>query len=118
MICASDPLNEAFDVLRSTDLNDEIDIPPVDPKVERARGDNGAQLTPYHGGLDALTLLASKRSVVNANRKIVVVCKPKLVEKDLGLCPGVVKDQGGFVLLNLFQHSRNSVFAATTGPWR
>ena len=34
VVSPPDPLNQAFDVLRRADLNDQIDIAPVDAKVQ------------------------------------------------------------------------------------
>jgi hypothetical protein len=34
VVGASDPLDKAFDVLWGTDLNDQINVAPINPKVE------------------------------------------------------------------------------------
>ena len=43
VVGAADALDEALDVLRRADLDDEVDVAPVDAEVERAGGDDGAE---------------------------------------------------------------------------
>ena len=38
------------------------------------------------------------------------------MKKDLGLCAGVVKNQSGFMLRNLFKHCLDRIGGATAGP--
>ena len=56
--------------------------------------------------------------MVDSDGKALFIGQPQLVEKDLGLGPGIVKDQGRLVALDLLQNGRNGVLAATAGPWR
>ena len=118
MVGPADPLDQAFDVFGCADLNDQIDIAPVDPQIEAAGADDGAQLPGDHRALDPFPLFARQRPVVDADRQIVGIGQPQVVEKDLGLGAGVVKDQGGVVAFHLGQHRRNGVFCPAPGPWR
>ena len=116
VVRAADALHKAFDVFRRADLDDQIDIAPIDAKIQRARADDGLERASHHCRLHLFTLRAVQRAVVNANRQAIVVGQPQIVEKDLGLCAGVVENQRGVVLLHLLQHRRDCVFAATPGP--
>ena len=46
VVGAADPLHQPLDVLRRTDLHHEVDVAPVDAEVERAGGDDPAELPP------------------------------------------------------------------------
>ena len=52
-----DPLHQPLDVLGRANLDHQIDIAPVDAKVERAGADHGAQLPGRHRRLDLCALL-------------------------------------------------------------
>ena len=116
MVGAADPLDQAFDVLGRADLNDQIDIAPVDPQIEAAGTHDRPQLTVHHRLFDPLSLLSGQAAVVDADRQAVLVREPKVVKENLGLRTGVVKDQRGFVLLDLFEHRGDRVAPAAAGP--
>ena len=76
MIGASDPLDQALDVLGRADLNDKIDIAPVNPQIKASGADDRAQLTAGHRGLDPATLYAIKAAVMDRDWKAVFIGKP------------------------------------------
>ena len=53
---AADTLREAARPLRRADMNDQIDIAPVDPEIERRGRDHSAQGVGGHGLLDLAAL--------------------------------------------------------------
>src|SRR6056297_4213690 len=118
VIRPADPLNQTLDVLRSTHLDHEVDIAPVDPEIEASRTDDGLEATRHHRRLDPLALLAREAAVVDADWQALVVPEPEVVKVDLGLRAGVVEDQGGLVPLHLVEHFGNGVGPAAAGPGR
>ena len=114
----ADALDEAFDVLGCADLDDEIDIAPVDAEVERAGADDGAEEALLHGGLDTLALNPVEGAVVDADGQAVLVGEPEVVEEDLGLRAGVVEDERGAVATDLVEHGGDGIGGAAAGPGR
>ena len=114
----ADALDQAFDVLRRADLNDQIDITPIDPQIERPGANDGPEFPGNHSTFNPFALFPRQGPMVDADRQILGIGEPEVVEKNLGLCPGVVKDQRGFVAFDLFQNRRNRVFGPTPGPGR
>ena len=60
VVGAANALDEAFDVLRRADLNDQIDRAPVDAEIKAAGADHGAQGTRHHRCLDPFALFAGQ----------------------------------------------------------
>ena len=118
MVGPSDPLHQPFDVFRRSDLDHQIDIPPVNAKVQGTGADNRPQITTHHGRFDLLALRAIKAAVVNADGQTLIIGEPQVVKEDLGLRAGVVKNERGFVFLDLLQNGRDCVFGTTPGPGR
>ena len=63
------------------------------PKVQRRRGDHGAQRSARHGGFHLAALLGGEAAVVERYRQGVVVELPKLLKDDFGLGAGIDEDQ-------------------------
>ena len=118
MIGASDPLDQALDVLGRADLNDKIDIAPVDAEIKASGADNRAQLAAGHRPFDAAALRAVKAAVMDRDGKAVFVGKPQIVKENLRLRAGVVKDQRGLVPLDLIKHCRDRIGGPTARPGR
>ena len=116
VVGAPDTLDKTFDVFRCAYLDHQIHIAPVDPEIKAAGRDDGAQLARHHCRLHPQTLLAGKRSVVDANGQGVLVRQPQVMKEDLGLSAGVVEYQSGPVPAHLFEHARDRMAAAAAGP--
>ena len=76
MIGPSYALHEAFDVFGGTDLNYQVDVPPVDTEVKRSCTDDRPQVAAHHRGLDAEALLAVERAVVDSDGQAFFIGEP------------------------------------------
>src|SRR5918994_638962 len=56
MVGTSDTLDETARSLRRADMDDEIDIPPIDAEIEGGGANNGPELSLGHGGFDLAAL--------------------------------------------------------------
>ena len=97
-------------------MDDEIDVAPIDPKVEGSGADNGTQVTIDHCGFDLLALAAIEGAVVDANRQVIGVGEPEVVKEDFRLRPRVVEDERGLVFFDRFQHCGDRVCRASACP--
>ena len=68
VVGAADALREPARALRRADIDDEVDVAPVDAEVERRRADDGAELSRRHRGLDLAPLGGVERAVVEGDR--------------------------------------------------
>jgi len=75
------------------ELDDKVDVAPVDAEVERRGADHGPQVATRHRRLDLAPLLGRQRAVVQADRQVVLVHRPQRLENELGLPAGVDEDQ-------------------------
>ena len=92
VIGAADALHQARHALGRADLDDEIDVAPIDAEIERRGRDHRAQLARRHRRLDLAALLDGQDAVMQRDRQIVVVEPPQLLEHELGLGAGVDED--------------------------
>jgi len=76
MIGASDPLDQPARPLRRADVDDEVDVAPVDAEVQRRRRDHRFEPAGRHRRFDLPTLLGVERAMVKADRQVVVVDPP------------------------------------------
>ena len=97
VVGAADALHQPARALRRADIDDEIDVAPVDAEVERGGGDHGAQPAGRHRVLDLAALRHVERAVMQRDREAVVVDAPQLLEHHLGLHARVDEDQRGLV---------------------
>ena len=86
--------------LRRADIDDEIDVAPVDAEVERRGTDYGAQAIVGHRRLHLAALGGVERAVVEGDREGVLVDAPQLVEEHLRLGARVDEDEAGAVRLD------------------
>ena len=89
VIGAADPLQQPRRALRRADINDKIDVAPVDAEIERGGAHHRAQPAGRHRGLDLAPLRHVERAVVQRDREVVVVQLPEVLENALGLAAGV-----------------------------
>ena len=97
MVGAADTLQKSARAFRCAEVNDKIDIAPVDAEVERRRRDDGAQLAGGHRGFDLFALSGIERAVMQADRQIVIVGAPEFLEGEFGLHAGVDEDERQFL---------------------
>ena len=76
MVGTANTLNKPFHVFRSSDLNHQIDIAPIDSKVQTPGANDRPQGSGCHRGLNLLTLLAIQTAVVNRDRQRVFIGQP------------------------------------------
>ena len=93
MIGAADPLQQTARAFGCADMNDEIDVAPVDAEIERRRRDDGAEFAGRHRGFDFFTLCRIKRTVMQADRQIVVIAAPEFLKDILGLHARIDENQ-------------------------
>ena len=93
VIGAADPLHEPRRAFRRADIDDEIDIAPVDAEIERGGADHGAQPAGRHRGFDLAPLRYVERAVMQRDGEIVVVDLPELLEDAFGLAARIDEHQ-------------------------
>ena len=93
VVGAADALRQPACALRRADIDDEIDLAPVDAEIERRGADHGAELALNHRRLDFPPLRHVERAVMQGDRQIGVVVAPQLVEQHLGLRARIDEDQ-------------------------
>ena len=76
MVGAADALDEARAAFRRADLDDEIDVAPVNAEIERRGADDGAELAFGHGRFDLAALFLGQGTVMQGNRQVGVVDRP------------------------------------------
>jgi hypothetical protein len=94
VIGASDPLQEARSAFGRADIDDEIDIAPIDAEIERRGGDHRAQAPARHRRLDFPPLRHIERAVMQCNGEIVLIEMPEILENALGLAARIDEYQG------------------------
>jgi len=80
----ADPLQEPRAALGRAHLDDEIDIAPIDAKIEAGGADESSQPSRRHRRLDLAPRLDRQRAVMDADREVVVVDRPQILEDQLG----------------------------------
>ena len=93
VIGAADALGQPARAFRRADVDDEIDVAPVDAEIERRGRDHRAQLARRHRRLDLAPLADVERAVMQRDRQVIVVDLPQLLEQQLGLAARVDEHQ-------------------------
>ncbi len=93
VIGPADALGEPARTLGRADIDDEIDIAPVDAEIERRGRDHGAEPPLHHRRLDLPPLAHVERTVMERDRKVIVVVAPQLMEQHLGLRARIDEDE-------------------------
>jgi hypothetical protein len=78
VVGAADPLDHPRGPLGRGQLDDQVDVAPVDAHVQRRGADHGPQLAARHGRLDLAPLLGRQAAVVQGDGQVVVVQLPQL----------------------------------------
>ena len=97
VIGAADALQEPRGALRRADIDDQIDVAPVDAEIERGGADHRAQAPGRHRAFDLAPLRHVERTVVQRDGEIVVVDVPELLKNTLRLAARVDEDERGAV---------------------
>ena len=100
VIGAADALQHARGAFRRADIDDQIDVAPVDAEIERRGADHGAQAAGRHRCFHFAPLRHVERAVMQGDGEIVVVDVPKVLKNAFGLAAGVDEDQRGAVRLD------------------
>ena len=116
VIGAADPLHQPRRALRRADIDDEIDVAPVDAEIERRGADHAAQFAGRHRVLDLAALRDVERAVMQRDGEAVVVHAPQVLEQHLGLAAGVDEHQRGLVALDQVVDLAQRVARAMAGP--
>ena len=116
VVGAADALHQPRRALRRADIDDQIDVAPVDAEIERGRADHRAQLAGRHGVLDLAALRDIERAVMQRDGEVVVVDAPQLLEEEFGLAAGVDEDQRGLVRLDQRVDFAERVARRMAGP--
>ncbi len=118
MVGAADPLHQPRGALGRADIDDEVDVAPVDTEVERGGADHTAQFAGRHRVLDLAALGDVERAVMQRDGQAVVVHAPEILEQHFGLAAGVDEHQRGLVALDQLVHFGHRVAGAVPGPWQ
>ena len=104
VIGAADPLQQSRRTLGRAHLDDEVDVAPVDAKVEAGRAHQSAQAAGGDRCLDLAACLDREAAMVDSDRQGLLVHLPEILEDQLGEAAGVAEDQGGRVALDFAHH--------------
>lgn len=93
MVGAADALDQSACPLRRAEIDDEIDIAPVDAEIERRGADHRLEPPTRHRRLDLAALLGVERAVMQRDRQVVVVEVPQRLEGEFRLHARIDEDQ-------------------------
>ena len=117
VIGAADALQQPRCALGRADIDHEIDVAPVDAEVERRGADHGAQSADRHRLLDLAALRHVERTVMQRDRKIVVVDAPQVPERSISAWLRVLTNTSVVLwLLDQPVDFRDRVSRAVSGP--
>ena len=116
VVGAADALGEAAGALRRADMDDEVDVTPVDAEIERGGGDDGAQGIRLHRLLDAAALADIERAMMERDGQVLLVDPPQFLEDELGLAARVDEDQRGAVAGDLVVELLRGIARRMAGP--
>src|SRR5690606_3014699 len=85
VVGAPDALDEAARPLWRADMDDEVDVAPVDAEVEGRGGDDGTQGARGHRLFHPAPLRCRQRAVVQSDGQAQVVGPPQILEEQLRL---------------------------------
>ncbi len=116
VIGAADALCEAARPFRRTDIDDEIDVTPVDAEVQRRGTDDSAERPGRHRGLDLAALAGVERAVVQRDGEAIGIDPPQRLKNALGLASCVHEQQRELVRLDRGVELRECVDGRVAGP--
>ena len=89
-----------LDPFGAPDMDDEIDIAPVDAEIERRGADHGAQLSRRHRRFDLAPLADIERAVMQRDRQASSLAVHRALEEHLRLPARIDEDQRHCALLD------------------
>ena len=104
VVGAADPLHQARGALGRADIDDEIDVAPIDTEIERGGADHATQFPGRHRVFDLAALGDVERAVMQGNGEAIVVHAPEILEQHFGLAAGVDENERGLVALDQLIH--------------
>ena len=116
MVRAADALGKPARPFRRTDMDDEIDIAPVDTEIERRCRDDRAQAVGFHRLFHPPPLAHVQRAVMQRDWQRIVIHAPKLLEEHLRLAARVDEEQRRAVLSDRLVDIGSSVARRVPGP--
>src|SRR5690606_26845828 len=93
VIGAADALRQAACPLRRADIDDEVDIAPVDAEGERRGADDGTELAGRHRRLDLAALAGVERAVMQGDGEAAIVDPPEFLKDELRLAACVDEEK-------------------------
>ncbi len=116
MVGAADTLGQPARALRCADMDDEIDVAPVDTEVEGRGADDGAQLAGGHRRLHLAALAGIERAVVEGDGQALRVHTPQLLKDQFGLAARIDEKQRHPVGDDRLVHVGECVSRRMAGP--
>ncbi len=116
MVGAAYALEQPRRPLGRAHLHNEIDIAPVDAEIEAGGGDQRAQAPVGHRLLGLAPRLAIEASMVDADRQVLLVHRPQILEDQLGQAARVAEDDRGAVRGDQRHHLGCGIAARMTRP--
>ena len=116
VVGAADPLHQAADALGCAHLDHQVDVAPVDSEIERRGRHHRAQPAGRHRRLDLAPLLDGQRSVMQADRQVLVVDPPQRIERQFRLRARVHEDDRRPVLTDDVVDLRHRVTTHVAAP--
>ncbi len=94
VIGAADALDEAAGAFGCADVDDEVDVAPVDAEVEGRGCNDGLELACGHGSFDFLPLRGRERTVMQRDGERFFVGAPEFLKHQFRLHARVDEDEG------------------------
>ena len=116
MIGTSDALQETRGAFWRANIDDEIDVAPVDPEIQGGGGNDGAQTTRRHGRFDLTTLRHIEGAVMQRDREPIVVDAPQFLEDPFGLAARIDENERSVVPFDQFVDLVDRMLRGMTGP--
>ncbi len=116
VIGAADALDQPARPLWRADVDDEIDIAPVDAEIEGRGAHHRLEAAVGHRRLDLAPLGGIERAMMQRDRQVILVGLPQLLEQQLGLAAGVDEQQRQAVRLHGGVDLRHGIARGVPGP--
>ena len=116
VVRTSNPLQEPRATFGGTDIDHQVDITPVHPKIQRRRAHHSTQLAGRHRIFNATPLRHIERTVMQGDGEIVVIRTPEFLKKKFRLTARIDEHQRGLVRLDMRVDFAERVARRVAGP--